>query len=100
VEIFFSRLVKVSIELLTGFRIRSGKIPDQREFAKRLGRILVSDFTTGTWNRFVSTDGHRHFSTLANGTLVPAVGSSSNDGTAAGTNTMGSDDFVNLDSRR
>jgi HK97 family phage major capsid protein len=92
---YSSRVVKISIELLqdSAFDLEAFLI---REFAKRLGRILVSDFTNGLGTASSQPMGIIT-STLANGTLVPAVGSSTNDGTAAGTNTLGSDDFVNLE---
>jgi HK97 family phage major capsid protein len=92
---YSSRVVKISIELLqdSAFDLEAFLI---REFAKRLGRILVSDFTNGLGTASSQPLGIIT-STVTNGTLVPAVGSSTNDGTAAGTNTLGSDDFVNLE---
>ena len=92
---YSSRVVKVSIELLqdSAFDLEKFLI---NAFAKRLGRILVSDLTTGLGTASQQPLGIVT-STLSNGTMVPAVGSSSNDGTSAGTNTLGSDDFVNLE---
>jgi HK97 family phage major capsid protein len=91
---YSSRMVKVSIELLqdSAFNLEAFLI---REFSKRLGRILVSDFTTGLGTASQQPLGVIT-STLSSGTLVSAVGSSTNDGTAAGANTIGTDDLTSL----
>jgi HK97 family phage major capsid protein len=92
---YSSRMVKVSIELLqdSAFDLEAHLISS---FAKRLGRALVSDFTFGTGSANSQPMGIIT-STLANGNLVAAVGSSANDGTSASTNTIGSDDLINLE---
>jgi HK97 family phage major capsid protein len=92
---YSSRLVKVSIELLqdSAFDLESYLI---KKFALRLGRTLNSDFTVGLGSGSSQPLGLLT-STVTNGTLVAAVGSSSNDGTGASTNTLGSDDFINLE---
>ena len=91
---FSSRVVKVSIELLqdSAFNLEDFLI---RTFALRIGRALVSYFTTGLGSGSSQPLGILT-STLANGNLVAAVGSSSNTGNADGTNTIGTDDLTNL----
>jgi HK97 family phage major capsid protein len=92
---YSSRMVKVSVELLqdSAFDLESFLIS---AFAKRIGRILVNDFTNGLGTASQQPMGLLT-ATAAHGNLVTAVGSSSNDGTSAGTNTIGSDDLVNLE---
>jgi HK97 family phage major capsid protein len=82
---YSSRLVKVSIELMqdSAFDFESFLI---KAFAIRLARILVSDFTAGLGTASQMPLGVVT-STLANGTLIAAIGSSGNDGTAAGART-------------
>lgn len=87
---FSSKLVKVSIELLqdSAFDLESFLI---KKFGTRLGRVLNTYFTTGTGvsqPHGIVTD-----STLG----VAGIGSATNDGTSASTNTIGSDDLVNLE---
>jgi len=92
---YSSKMVKISIELLqdSAFNLETFLIST---FAKRLGRALVADFTTGLGSAFSMPLGILT-STLQSGNLVAAVGSSSNDGTSAGGNTIGSDDLINLE---
>ncbi len=92
---YSSRMVKVSLELLqdSAFSIEDFLIS---AFARRFGRTLVNHFTVGTGAANSMPMGILT-STLANGNLVTAVGSSANDGTAAGGNTIGSDDLINLE---
>jgi HK97 family phage major capsid protein len=92
---YSSRMVKVSIELLqdSAFDLESFLI---QAFAKRIGRILNSDFTTGLGTASMQPMGLLS-ATAANGNIVSAIGSSGNDGTSASTNTIGSDDLVNLE---
>ncbi len=92
---YSSRMVKVSIELLqdSAFDLESFLIA---AFARRIGRILTADFTNGLGTASQQPMGLLT-ATAAHGNLVTAVGSSSNDGTSAGTNTIGSDDLVNLE---
>lgn len=84
---FSTKLVKVSIELLqdSAFDIESYLI---KKFALRTGRILNTKFTIGTGTN--EPTGIMTAATLG----ATAVGSSSNDGTSAGTNTIGSDDMT------
>lgn len=91
---YSSKMVKVSLELLqdSAFNLEAWLT---RTLAIRLGRALVYDFTNGTGAAFNQPMGILT-STLANGNLITAVGSSSNDGTDAGGNTIGSDDLTNL----
>jgi HK97 family phage major capsid protein len=87
---FSSKLVKISIELLqdSAFDLESWLA---RKFANRLGRVLNTYMTTGTGTN------------QPKGIMVAAVagptalGSSSNDGTSAGANTIGSDDMIALE---
>jgi HK97 family phage major capsid protein len=92
---YSTKAVKVSLELLedSAFDLENFLIG---EFAKRLGRILVSDFTNGLGSASSQPMGIVT-ATAASGSLVAAVGSSSNDGTSAGPNTIGSDDLINLE---
>lgn len=89
---YSSRMVKVSLELLqdSAFDLETYLI---KKFAVRLGRILTQHFTTGVGS---SQPLGVITSTLANGILLAAVGSSSNTGNADGTNTIGTDDLTNL----
>ncbi|MGP0075101.1 MAG: phage major capsid protein [Bryobacteraceae bacterium] len=91
---YSSKMVKVSIELLqdSAFNLEAYLT---RKLAIRIGRALNYDFTLGTGPSFSQPMGILT-STLANGNLVTAVGSSPNDGTTAGANTIGSDDLTNL----
>ncbi len=91
---YSSKMVKVSLELLqdSAFDLEKWLI---RVLAIRLGRILVYEFTLGTGSAFNQPMGILT-SVLANGNLVTAVGSSLNDGTSAGANTIGTDDLTNL----
>lgn len=88
---YSSRMVKVSIELLqdSAFDFESYLI---KKFAIRLGRILNNHFTVGTGGG-LQPNGIVTASTLG----VTAIGSSGNDGTNASTNTIGSDDLINLE---
>lgn len=87
---FSSKLVKVSIELMqdSAFDIESYLI---KKLATRTGRILNTKFTIGS-----GTNEPTGIITAAVSGAT-ALGSSSNDGTAAGTNTIGSDDMTNLE---
>ncbi len=91
---YSTKMVKVSIELLQDSAFDLEKWLT-RVLAIRLGRILVNEFTLGTGSAFNQPMGILT-SVLANGNLVTAVGSSLNDGTSAGTNTIGTDDLTNL----
>jgi HK97 family phage major capsid protein len=90
---FSTKLVKVSLELMqdSAFDIEKWLID---QFAVRLGRILNTKFTTGTG---VNEPTGILTAALAGGNTVAAIGSSLNDGTTAGTNTIGSDDLINLE---
>lgn len=87
---FSTKLIKISIELLqdSAFDMESFLV---KKFGNRLGRILNTYFTTGTGTN--QPKGIVPASTLG----VAGVGSASNDGTAAGANTVGSDDLINLE---
>ncbi len=89
---YSTKMVKVSIELLqdSAFDLETWLI---RVLAIRLGRILVNDFTLGTGTTMPQGILPH---VLANGNLVSAIGSSLNDGTSAGANTIGTDDLTNL----
>ena len=90
---YSSKLVKCSLELLqdSAFDLDSWLA---REFGIRLARILNQKLTTGTG----STEPMGILTAAVNGgNLVAAKGSSTNDGTSASTNTVGSDDLVNLE---
>ncbi len=91
---YSSKMVKVSLELLqdSAFNLEAWLT---RTLAIRLGRALVADFTNGLGSASSQPMGILT-STLANGNLIGAVGSSPNDGTSAGGNTIGSDDLTNL----
>ena len=84
---FSTKLVKVSIELLqdSAFDIETYLI---KKFAIRTGRVLNTKFTIGS--------GVNEPTGIVTQAVLgaTAVGSSSNDGTAAGTNTIGSDDMT------
>ena len=87
---FSTRLVKVSIELLqdSAFDIEAYLI---KKFAIRTGRILNTKFTIGSGV-------NEPYGLVTQSVLgATAVGTSSNDGTAAGTNTIGSDDMTSLE---
>jgi HK97 family phage major capsid protein len=90
---YSTKLIKVSIELAqdSAFDLEQFLI---EEFAIRLGRILNNHFTVGT-----GTNQPTGILTaaLAGNRSVVAVGSSSNDGSGAGANTIGSDDLFNLE---
>lgn len=90
---YSSKLVKVSIELLQDSAFDFDTWLTQ-EFAKRLGRIVNTKTTLG-----VGTSEPYGIVTaiVAGGNLVAAIGSSGNDGTSAGANTIGSDDLTNLE---
>jgi HK97 family phage major capsid protein len=92
---YSTRMVKVSIELLedSAFDLESFLT---REFALRLGRSLNMDFTLGTGSANSQPQGIIP-ATLASGTLLTATGSSTNDGTSAGGNSVGSDDLISLE---
>ena len=92
---YSSKMVKVSIELLqdSAFNFESYLA---RKFAQRLGRILVQDFTTGLGSGQSQPLG-LITSTLASGNIVAAVGAGSNDGASIAGDTIGSDDFTNLE---
>jgi HK97 family phage major capsid protein len=87
---YSSKLVKVSLELLqdSAFDLESFLV---KKFATRTGRILNNHFTVGTGTAqpkgivVASTAGYA------------AIGSASNDGTGASTNTIGSDDLIGLE---
>ena len=87
---FSSRLVKVSIELLQDSAFNFDDFLTHM-FGIRLGRIMNTYFTTGTGTS--QPTGIVTASTLG----TTAVGSSVNDGTSAGANTIGSTDLVNLE---
>jgi HK97 family phage major capsid protein len=91
---YSSKMVKVSLELLqdSAFDFESYLA---KKFAQRLGRILVSDFTSGLGSASSQPMGIIT-STVNNGTLITAIGSSPNDGIGAA-NGLGSDDFINLE---
>ncbi len=91
---YSSKMVKVSLELLqdSAFNMEEWLI---KVLAIRLGRILVSDFTNGLGSSAQQPYG-LVAATVANGPLITAVGSSTNDGSSAGGNTIGSDDLTNL----
>lgn len=88
---FTTNMVKVSIELLQDSAFDVDAFLKQ-QFAQRLGRILNTKFTVG-----VGTTEPKGIITAA--TAGPtAVGSSSNDGSAAtGANSIGSDDLIALE---
>jgi HK97 family phage major capsid protein len=92
---YSTKMVKVSIELLqdSAFNLEAWLT---RTLAIRLGRALVADFTNGTGSAFSMPLGIVT-ATLQNGNLIAAQGSSLNDGTAAGANTIGSNDLINLE---
>ena len=87
---FSSRLVKVSIELLqdSAFDLEAFLV---HMFGIRMGRIMNTYFTTGTGSS--QPTGILTAATLG----TTAIGSSTNDGTSAGGNTIGSTDLVDLE---
>lgn len=87
---YSTKMVKVSVELLqdSAFDIE-GFLIDR--FGERLGRIVNTHTTIGTGVN--QPNGIVTAASLGN----TAVGSSSNDGTSAGANTIGSDDLINLE---
>lgn len=91
---YSSRMVKISLELANDSAFDFETFLTKM-FALRLGRILNYDFTLGT-----GAASQQPYGVLAaasaNGNAVTAIGSSVNDGTAAGGNTIGSDDLTNL----
>lgn len=92
---YSTKLVKVSLQLQQDSAFNMEQFLVQT-FAERLGRILNSDFTTGLGSASQQPYGLAT-ACLAHGNLVAAVGSSVNDGTNAGTNSVGTDDFSNLE---
>jgi HK97 family phage major capsid protein len=90
---YSTKLVKVSIELLqdSAFDLEGFLI---NEFAQRLARILNQKFTTGSG----TNEPLGLMTAIVNGgNLVSAVGSASNDGSSASTNTIGTDDLTELE---
>lgn len=96
---YSTRIVKVSLELLqdSAFALEPYLI---KKFAIRLGRILNTNFTTGTGTNQptgIVTKAVQAQLPFGSGTTYTAVGSSGNSGNADGTNTIGSDDLTVLE---
>jgi HK97 family phage major capsid protein len=87
---FSSKLVKVSIELLqdSAFDFDAYLV---KKFGTRLGRVINTYTTTGTGTS--QPTGLVTQATLG----ATAIGDSNNNGTSDSTNTIGSDDLINLE---